>query len=170
MRDLGCSGGHGECKGEWQGSGNPLLAFVILKSLGSGEQFGSQKKCVGSARKLQKRGDKVKRGVWDSTVERWQRGCGSLELGAVGAGVFAGLKNDGVPQTGPGKICQVARTLKTELQGGGAWMWGREHSAWGLSLQKRYSLNPWPEVTNRAVAAFHRSWVKNNNNKNNNNN
>lgn len=63
MRDLGCSVGRGECKGEGQGSGNPLLTFVILKSIGSGEQFGSQKKCVGGARKLQERGDKVKRGV-----------------------------------------------------------------------------------------------------------
>lgn len=72
-------------RSEGQGSGNPLLAFVILKSLGSEEQFGSQKKCVGSARKLQKSGDKVKK-VWNHMGERWQRGCGCLELGAARAG------------------------------------------------------------------------------------
>lgn len=63
MRDLGCSVGRGERQGEGQGSGNPLLTSVILKSLGSGGQLGSQKKCVGGARKLRERGDKVKRGV-----------------------------------------------------------------------------------------------------------
>ena len=142
MRDLGCSVGRGECKGEGQGSGNPLLTFVILKSIGSGEQFGSQKKCVGGARKLQERGDKVKRGVWDYMGERWQRGCGCLELGVAGAGVFAGLKNDGVPPIGPGKICQVARTLKAELWRGGAWMWGREHRAWGLWQSEEVFIKP----------------------------
>lgn len=44
---------------------------------------------------------------------------------------------------------------------------GAEHSAWGLwHSEEVFIKTPGPEVTNnRAVAAFHRSWVKNNNNK-----
>lgn len=43
MRYLGDAVEDGERKGEGQGSGNPLLAFVILKSLGSEEQFWESK-------------------------------------------------------------------------------------------------------------------------------
>lgn len=70
MGDLGCSAGHGGCKGEGQGSGNPLLAFVTLKRLVSGEQFGSPNNRVGGGQKTAEKGRHGQR----RCVRLWGRG------------------------------------------------------------------------------------------------